>query len=237
MKKARYRIAMLIFILGGGALLTAIYHYDLIKIEEVGCKADEGELPIPFDDYVEDHIGTSILDYPSASYVDTILSRYPQISRASVNLNPSGKVVFDYDLKQPIALISLDMVYGLTARGELVPAQEGDMPIITGLKIIPVKLYEQLDGRKIGYALKLANLLNSNATGIGNAVSSINLAHPSGLSVYVKGCRSEFILGRGNEFKKFRKLGEYLEFFCALGNDIQTVDFRFENQFILKKNQ
>ncbi|NIR66166.1 MAG: hypothetical protein GWO41_12920 [candidate division Zixibacteria bacterium] len=237
MKKAHYRIGMLIFILGGGALLAGIYHYDLIRIEAVDCRADHGEFSIPVDDYVKEHIGTSILDYPSASYVDTILFRYPQVSRASVNLNPSGKVVFDYDLKQPIALISLDIVYGLTARGELVPAQEGDLPIITGLKIKHVKLYEQLDESKIGYALKLANLLNSNITGIENAVSSVNLAHPSGLSAHVKGCRSEFILGRGDELKKFRKLGEYLEFFCALGNNIRAVDFRFENQLILKKDQ
>ncbi|HDS00403.1 MAG TPA: hypothetical protein ENO22_07165 [candidate division Zixibacteria bacterium] len=236
MKKGLYRIGMLAFILGGAVLLAGIYHYDLITVKTAVCKADQGDLPLPVKSYVEGHVGTSILDYPSKAYVDTIFARYPQVSRASVSLNPFGKVVFDYDLKQPIALISLDLVYGLTARGELVPAQEGDMPILTGLNIGHVRLYEQLDESKIGYALKLAKLINSNITGIGNAVSSINLGHPSGLSVYVKGCRSEFILGRGDEIMKFKKLAEYLEFFCALGDDIQAVDCRFDNQFILKKD-
>ncbi|MBD3217451.1 MAG: hypothetical protein GF310_04185 [candidate division Zixibacteria bacterium] len=235
MKKILYRIGMIVFILGGAALLVGLHYYDLLRVEKAVCKPGQSEMPISVDEYVQDYVGNSILDYPLKAYVDTMFAQYPQISRASVKCDPTGKIKFDYDLKEPIALINLDIVYGLTVRGELVPAGDEDMPIITGLRIQNPELYKQLDGSKIGYALKIANLINKDTTGIGDAVSSINLGHPSGLSVYIEDCRSEFVLGYGDESDKLDRLADYCEFFCALDDDIRSVDFRFDNQLIMRK--
>ncbi len=236
MKKILYRIGMMLFILGGGALFYAANHYGIFKVEKAVCKADDTTLALPINDYVSGYVGSSILDYPASSYLDTIFNSYPQIQKASVRCDPGGGITFDYDLKKPVILINLDIVHGLTARGELVPAGNNDMPVITGIKASGYRLYEPLSESKVGYALKIAELLNNGAGGIVKKISVINLGHPSGLSLFLEGCRSELILGRGDEAQKLRKIASMQDFLRSLGDDINSVDFRFSNQLILKKN-
>jgi cell division septal protein FtsQ len=235
MKKVLYRIGMMLFILGGTALFYAANHYDLIKVKEVVCKADDTTLALPINEYVSGYMGSSILDFPASNYLDTIFNSYPQIQKASVKCDAGGGITFDYDLKKPVILINLDIVYGLTARGELVPAGNSDMPVITGIKASSYHLYEPLSEDKIGYALKIAELLNGWADGITKKISAINLGSPSGLSLFLEGCGCEIILGRGDEDVKLRKIASMQKFLCSLGDDINSVDLRFSNQLILRK--
>jgi hypothetical protein len=236
MKKILYRIGLIIFVLGGFALFYAANYFDIIKVEGAVCKADDTTLALPVNDYVSGYMGTSILDFPASYYLDTIFKSYPQIQKASVRCGPSGRVTFDYDLKKPIILINLDIVYGLTARGELVPAGNNNMPIITGVKAPGYHLYRPLDEKKVGYVLKIAELLKADDSGIAGRISLINVGHPSGLSLFLEGCGCELILGRGNEARKLRKIAGMQKFLCSLGDDIESVDFRFSNQLVLKKN-
>lgn len=236
MKKILYRIGLVIFILGGATLFYAANYYDIIKVEGAVCKADDTTLALPVNDYVSGYMGSSMLDYPASSYLDTIFKTYPQIQRASVRCNPGGTITFDYDLKEPMVLISLDIVYGLTARGELVPAGYCNMPVITGIKASHYKLYRPLDESKVGYALKIAELLNARDNRLWKKVSVIDLGDPSGLALYLDGCKSELILGRGDETVKLRRIASIQDFLYSLGNEIKSVDFRFDNQLILRKN-
>jgi hypothetical protein len=225
-----------LFILGGITLFYIANHYGIIEVAGAVCKANDTTLAMPVNDYVSGYMGSSILDYPTSNYLDTIFETYPQIQKARVQCNPDGRVTFDYDLKKPVVLISLDIVYGLTARGELVPAGDNDMPIITGVKASGYHLYRPLDESRIGYSLKIAELLKGNADGIGRKISVIDVGDPSGLAVYIEGCKSELILGRGDEALKFRKIAVMQDFLSSLGDEIKSVDFRFKNQLILRKN-
>ncbi len=235
MKRILPRMGLTLFVLGGAALLLAIYHYDLLPLEQAVCKADNSAFELPIDNYVEGYIGGSILEFPASKYLDSIIDHYPQIEKASISRKPKGLLTFDYSLKRPIIFIHLDKIYGLTARGELVPADGGDHPIITGLKIRKPKLYCQLPQEKIGYALKLAGILNRDKSGLRGMISTINLNNGSGLSLFIEDCQLEMILGRGNEAEKFALVARLMDFFKTLDEDILAVDFRFENQLVLKK--
>jgi hypothetical protein len=235
MKRILPRLGLTLFVLGGIALLVAIYHYDLLPLEKAVCRADNSALELPIDDYVEGYIGGSILEFPAAKYLDSIIDRYPQIERASISRKPKGQLTFDYSLKRPIIFIHLDKIYGLTARGELVPADGSNHPIITGLKIRKPQLYCQLPQEKIGYALKLAGILSRDDSGVRGMISTIDLNGDFGLSLFIEDCHLEMILGRGNEAAKFALVARLMDFFKTLDNDILAVDFRFENQLVLKK--
>lgn len=235
MKRILPRIGLALFVLGGTALLVAVYHYDLMPLEQAVCKADNSALELPIDNYVEEYIGGSILEFPAEKYLDSIIACYPQIEKATISRKPKGQLTFDYSLKRPIIFIHLDKIYGLTARGELVPADSGDYAIITGLRLDKSQLYCQLPQEKIGYVLKLAEILNRDRSGLREMISTIDLNNGYGLSIFIEDCQFEMILGRGNEAEKFALVARLMDFFKTLDDDILAVDFRFQNQLVLKK--
>jgi hypothetical protein len=236
MKKIFLRIGWTILIMAGIALFVATNHYDLIQLQEAVCYGCTDNLDLPIDSYVENYVGSSILDFPSSKYLDTIFETYPQIEAASISKNPFGKLVFNYSMKKPIILVNLDKVYGLTARGELVPAMGCIYPVVTGLRVDKPGLYKWLDGESVGYTLKIARLINADFENLLGRISTINLGHPSGLSVMLEGCSAELILGRGDEPGKFGMIETMSDFFHSLDDNIISVDFRFEDQLVLKKN-
>lgn len=235
MKRMLRRIVLIIFALGGTALLVAVHHYDLLKLEKAVCLADNSTISLPLDNYVKEYVGESILDFPACKYLDTIIDHYPQIEKASIKRRPKGELTFAYRLKSPIIYIHLDKIYGLTNRGELVPPGNGSHPIIAGLNVSDPQLYKQLPQENVGYALKIAGILNADKSALKNLISIINLNHNSGLSVFIEGSRAEMVLGRGNEREKFALITRLADFLSSLDEEILAVDFRYESQLILKK--
>lgn len=236
MKKVMFRISLVVFILGGIALFVAVNHYDIISLKQSVCKASNTDSQVPLEEYIEDYRGQSILEFPSQKYLETVFSNYPQIEKATVHKTATGNLNISYDLKKPCILIHADKIYGLTSRGEIVPAGTADYPIVTGLKIRQPNLYFRQPNHTIGYVLKLADLINTAGDSTINKISIINLAHDSGLSMYLDGCQAELILGRGDEITKFKKIAHLAEFLYSLDDDVIAVDMRFDNQIILKKH-
>ena len=236
MKKILMRISLALFILGGIALFVAVNYYDIIPIEQSVCKANEIESQVPMGEYIDEFRGQSILDFPSQEYLDKVFTNYPQIEKATVHKTAAGNIKVSYDLKQPCILVNLDKIYGLTSRGELVPAGVGNYPIVIGLNIRKPILYYPQPNKSIGYVLKLADLINDSGDSIMNKISTINLAHDSGLSIFLDGCQAELILGRGEETVKLKKIASLADFLYALDEDVIAVDMRFDNQIILRKD-
>jgi len=235
MKKLLYRLGLTLFILGGAALLVAVHHYDLITIQEAHCRAESDQLEIPFQESIEPYYGKSVLDFPSREYLDSLFSKYPQLKKARLKADPRGRVTLDYDLKRPIVFVQLDRIYGLTARGELVPAGGGDYPIVTGVGGGNTQLYSLLRSDKLAYLLKIASLCREYDGRNDVRISTIDLDHKSGLSMHIEGCRAELILGRGNEKRKFERLTYLADYLCSFSDDIESIDFRFSNQLVLRK--
>ncbi len=235
MKKFLYRFTMLLVILGGAALFVAVHHYDLITVREAVCHADTSELNIPFKQTIDQYQGRSVFDFPSSDYLDTLFTNYPQLRKASVRTDPRGIISLDYDLKKPIVYIQLDQIYGLTSCGEVVPPDGGDYPVITGISGRRTEMYSALKSRKLAYILKVASLCHE-FDGVNDVrISTVNLAHESGLAVHIEGCRTEIVMGLGNEQRKFERLVFLADYLCSLAVDFETVDFRFNNQLVLKE--
>ena len=236
MKKILIRISLALFVLGGIALFVAVNYYDIIPIEQSVCKANESDLQVPMGEYIDEFRGKSILEFPSQEYLEKVFTNYPQIEKATVHKTAAGSIKVNYDLKKPCILVNLDKVYGLTWRGELVPAGAGDYPIVTGLKIRKPILYYRQPNQSIGYVLKLAELIYDSGDTVMNKISTINLADDSGLSIFLDGCPAKLILGRGEEALKLKKISHLADFLFALDDDVVAVDMRFDNQIILRKD-
>jgi len=236
MKKVLYRIALILISLAGAVLLVAVSHYDFFPLKESVCSAAGDPLEIPVEEYVKPHIDQSVLKYPSDHYLDTIFENYPQIESATINLNPAGKVTFDYDLKTPVVYLSLDVIYGLTARGELVPANGYNLPIVSGLKLNNPRLYCPLNNSQIAYTLKLARIISSLPPEIKKEVSIIDISDTLGLTITMDDIDPLLVMGHGNEVKKFLMVERMNRFLKTLPEDIIVVDFRFDDQVVLKRS-
>jgi len=150
------RITWLLVVLGGAALFVAVERFDLIKLQEAQCYLSDSAATAPIDKFVQTYLGRSIRAFPSDKYLESIFADNPQLERAELRKHYDGRLTIALRVKKPVLLVSLDQIYGLTSRGELIPAGLTDLPIVTGLQISAPILYTFAYSEASAYALKIA---------------------------------------------------------------------------------
>ncbi len=156
----------------------------------------------------------------------------PFIKEAVVSRNLcTGIVTVKVNLRQPVALINCDGLYGIDPDGFVIGAidrlSQSDLPLISGLDVRAVKAGEKLEEKKIKSVLGILDYIPSSNLETSAPLSEINVSKLKNIVLYVGKEGTEIRLGKDNFNKKIDKAAMILADRQGEGEKTRSIDFRF----------
>ena len=139
--------------------------------------------------------------------------------------------------KEPVFLVKTSQLWGLTAEGEIVPADTFDnaqLPQVKGVKSSNWKAYSLPASPELQQLLVFYRAVKSESDQMLSLISEIELSRKRDLTLILAFGHTKVYLGHQDFEKKLSRLTEIL----GLGvNGNLTIDLRFENQAIVKETK
>ena len=179
-------------------------------------------------------LGQNLLKIDTEKTREKIVSD-PRIAYVRVERRLPQKVVIRLEEKQPVLLINLENMYGLTPQGEIIPL-EGDfnLPVVNGIETKKTKPYQKLKSRKVGLALSLRNSLYRIDPNILNLISEMSLKEKENVIFYLVPKGAKVLLGWGDFERKLIRFSLILRGETEF-EKIECIDLRFKGQAIVRR--
>jgi len=137
--------------------------------------------------------------------------------------------------KEPVFLVKTSRLWGLTAEGEIVPADTLDnaqLPQVRGIKSSNWRAYTLPASPELQQILVFYRAVKSESEQMLSLISEIELSRKRDLTLTMAFGNTKVYLGHQDFEKRLNRLTEIL----SLGvNGNLTIDLRFENQAIVKE--
>lgn len=178
--------------------------------------------------------GGNLLNIDTKGVLDSVMAA-PYVKSVEARFNLSGDLVVDVSEKSPVCLVYADRLYGVSEQCELLPVDTTSvmsLPVIRGIKLGKITLYQPVDNDDLHAAVKLVNLLAGCDAEIWKQVSEI-LVKDDGLTLILEPGTVVAELGWGDYLKKVGMLTVIL---AGNKNPALELDLRFADIAILKTN-
>jgi hypothetical protein len=178
--------------------------------------------------------GANLLNIDTKGVLDSVMAA-PYVKSVEARFNLSGDLVIDVAEKRPICLVYSKRLYGVSEHCEILPIDTtsvSSMPVIRGVKLGKITLYEPINNDDLHSAVKLINLLAGCDEEIWKQVSEI-LVKDDGLTLILEPGTVVAELGWGDYQKKIGMLAVIL---AGNKNPALELDLRFADIAILKTN-
>jgi cell division septal protein FtsQ len=194
-----------LLLLGAG---YAAKTYPLITLREIDIS---GSTRITADD-LPVVLGQNVLDIDLSRIVNVVYGNH-FVESVSARVDFAGKLYVKVTEKVPVAYIYLDDLYGVTAKGELVPTDIADtvfsLPIIQGLRIDTVGMYQVIASPALRAAIRLIREIREKHTDVFANLSELRV-NDSGLGLIFEPGSVVVNFGWGDNEKKIERIQNIL---------------------------
>ncbi len=207
MKRALPKLLFLfsLLLLGAGYAMKQYPVITLRDIEITGSTRITAEnLPVT--------LGENVLNTDLTRVVNAVYGHH-FVERVYARIDHTGKLLVNVTEKVPVAYILLDDLYGVTSRCELVPTNIADtifsLPVIQGLHVDTVQMYQIIDKPELRSALRLVVDLRSKRPDVFANLSEVRV-NASGLGLIFEPGSIVVNYGWGDNDKKIDRLQNIL---------------------------
>ena len=199
-KRLIFYIPCFLMLFGGLAYYSFASSYFIIKeISIIGNKKLSAK---KIRNKLNFQVGDNILIAPNQETTEE-LKEISCIKEVELRKNYPDKVSIFIQEKEPVVLINLDQIYGLSTNLELIPFDSPvdipNLPIITGVDIPAVKTkpYHRLEQEALSLAIKLVHKMGESSPNLLGNISEINIVPGPALKTYL--IRPNILVDWGNE--------------------------------------
>ena len=161
------------------------------------------------------------------------------IAEAKVSRNfCTGTVSIKLKLREPVALISCDGIYGVDRGGVVIGGidelSKSDLPLITGLDVRTVSPGEKLELLQMKTALEVLDYISLSNMDSFAVLSEINVGDLKNVVVYIGKEGIQIRLGKDSFNERINKSAMILADRRSRGEKTEYIDFRFGEKIIVK---
>ncbi len=186
------------------------HFYPLIRVSGYRLVANGTTIGTGAENLFADTSDTNFFRQPLADCSAALLGHHAEFSSVNCRMNIWGEVVCEGDSKNPIAIVCLPEVYGLSSLGEILPLNESGetpfLPLVTGVRLKGVEPFTIVSSPELQEALRICRLLRSDYSSICDAISEIDFGSCDSPVLYFRNSDVRVIIGRGNYHQKLANL-------------------------------
>jgi hypothetical protein len=210
--------------------------YPLMNVSGYLLEIDGEPVGTDARDLLADTMRTNFFRQPLGEYAQALLSEHPELASVKCRMNLKGEVICEGERKRPVAIVCLPEAYGLSSRGEILPLAPGDimdgLPLVTGVKVPEIEPFAFVSSAELKEALKICDLLRSEYTRIGKAVSQIHFDADRPPVLHFRNTDVRVVIGYGNYRQKLLNLDLILDRLDRL--PANELDLRFGRSIIAR---
>ena len=163
----------------------------------------------------------------------------PSIKEAVVSRNfCTGRVSIKLNLRQPVALINCDGIYGIDGDAVVVGGidklSESDLPLIIGVDFSGIRPGEKLEKKSLRLALEILDYVSLTNLETFAVLSEINVSNLKNVVLHVGREGTQIRLGKDNFNKKVNNATTILADYHNRGEKVRYIDFRFGAKIFVK---
>ena len=152
----------------------------------------------------------------------------------------TGRVSIKLKLRQPVALINCDGIYGIDRDGVVIGTIEelsqSDLPFISGARIQGIRPGERLEQKNVKIGLEVLDCVCSSSLDSFATLSEVNVSNLRNVVLCVGKEGMQIRLGKDSFKGKIDKAVEILADLQSRGKKAEYIDFRFGKKiFVLEK--